>query len=349
MTRLSNLTLAAAVAFAASSANAQTILSAETAAPGGIGHFNLMHVAQTASEAGVANIQVLENQTLTNSVLNVAEGKSDMANTPAILPFLLSRNLGPYSGLEDGKGAELVGNLRMMVPFNFSAHALYGFATSGITSYDQLEGKTILNGPPNGGALTNGRAYLQAITGLEEGNGYNGVQVGWGQMTQAVLDGTADINMLPIGFPDDSIVAASSAGVVNVISMPKDIFESEAFQKLMTAPGRAPVVIENGDLGYGDNANVRLISEDGVFRGVNIAGMMLVNANVADDVVKGMVAEYIRTMDDLIAKSPALKNGGIGVVAQEFTAVCGPNPVKYHPGAVAAWEEAGYAIPDCAE
>ena len=28
---------------------------------------------------------------------------------------------------------------------------------------------------------------------------------------------------------------------------------------------------------------------------------------------------------------------------------CGPNPLKYHPGAVAAWEEAGYTIPDCAK
>lgn len=349
MAKFINIAAALTAAFAATTASAQTILTAETAAPGGVGHFNLTHVAQIASEAGIANIQVLENQTLTDSVLNVAEGKSDISNTPAILPFLLSKNLGPYGGLEDGKGAELAANLRLMVPFNFSAHALYGFATSGVTSYDQLEGKTILNGPPRGGALANARAYLQGITGLEEGKGYNGVQVGWGQMTQAVLDGTADMNMLPIGFPDDSIVAASSAGVVNVISMPKDIFESDAFQNLMKAPGRAPVVIEDGDLGYGDNPNVRLISEDGVFRGVNIAGLMIVNAKVSDEVVKGMVSEYIRTIDNLIAKSPALTNAGIGLIDADKTAVCGNNPVKYHAGAVAAWEEAGYKIADCAK
>lgn len=346
--KVTTAALAAAV-LVSGTASAQTILTAETAAPGGIGHFNVMHVAQIAGEAGIANIQVLENQTLTDSVLNVAEGKSDMSNTPAILPFFLSKNLGPYGNLEEGKGAELVANLRVMVPFNFSAHALYGFATSGITSYDQLEGKTILNGPPRGGALANARAYLQGLTGLEEGNGYNGVQVGWGQMTQAVLDGTADINMLPIGFPDDAIVAASSAGVVNIVSMPKDLFESEAFQNLMKAPGRAPVVIDGSELGYGDNPNVRLISEDGMFRGVNIAGMMIVNASVSDELVKGIVGEYVKTMDDLLAKSPALANAGIGVVDADLTAVCGANPLKYHPGAVAAWEEAGYEIAVCAK
>lgn len=339
----------AAAVLLSGAASAQTILTAETAAPGGIGHFNLTHIAQVAGEAGIVNIQILENQTLTDSVLNVAKGNSDMANAPAILPFLLSRNLGPYGSLEEGKGGELAANLRLMVPFNFSAHALYGFATSGVTSYDQLEGKTILNGPPRGGALANARAYLQALTGLEEGKGYNGVQVGWGQMTQSVLDGTADMNMLPIGFPDDAIVAASSAGVVNIVSMPKDVFESEMFANLMKAPGRAPVVIDGDELGYGDNENVRLISEDGKFRGVNIAGLMIVNANVPDAAVKGMVAEYIATLDDLLAKSPALANAGIGVVDAKLTAVCGNNPVKYHPGAVMAWEEAGYTIPDCAK
>jgi hypothetical protein len=29
--------------------------------------------------------------------------------------------------------------------------------------------------------------------------------------------------------------------------------------------------------------------------------------------------------------------------------MCGPSPVKYHPGAVRAWEEAGYTVPDCAK
>jgi hypothetical protein len=29
--------------------------------------------------------------------------------------------------------------------------------------------------------------------------------------------------------------------------------------------------------------------------------------------------------------------------------MCGLNPMKYHPGAVRAWEDAGFDIPDCAE
>ena len=29
--------------------------------------------------------------------------------------------------------------------------------------------------------------------------------------------------------------------------------------------------------------------------------------------------------------------------------MCGANPIKYHKGAVRAWEEAGYKIADCAK
>jgi len=29
--------------------------------------------------------------------------------------------------------------------------------------------------------------------------------------------------------------------------------------------------------------------------------------------------------------------------------MCGPNPLKYHAGAAAAWEEAGFEIDDCAK
>ena len=28
------------------------------------------------------------------------------------------------------------------------------------------------------------------------------------------------------------------------------------------------------------------------------------------------------------------------------TGMCGAMPLKYHPGAVRAWEEAGYTVPD---
>ena len=49
------------------------------------------------------------------------------------------------------------------------------------------------------------------------------------------------------------------------------------------------------------------------------------------------------------AKAPFMPVTWHGETAIEVTDMCGPNPLKYHPGAVAAWEEAGYTLPDCAK
>jgi len=33
----------------------------------------------------------------------------------------------------------------------------------------------------------------------------------------------------------------------------------------------------------------------------------------------------------------------------KLSGLCGPSKLKYHAGAVAAWEEAGYKVADCAK
>ncbi|MEL7343943.1 MAG: TAXI family TRAP transporter solute-binding subunit [Pseudomonadota bacterium] len=349
MTFTKFMAAAACATIVASAASAQVNLTAETAGAGGVPHFSITHLAQVASEAGVADLQVLEGQTLTNSLRNVAEGNTDIAAVPLVLPFLLSRNLGPYAGLPEGRGAELVQNVRLLYPYNFSSHALWGFETAGITSYDQIEGLTILNGPPAGAALVSARQFITGLTGLEEGEGYNGLQVNWGQMGTAAMDGSADMNLLPIGFPDADVTAASSAGGVVIVSMPKDTFESEQFQRLANSPGRAPVVISEEEMGFGQNDNVRLVSEDGMFRGVVIAAGDVVRADMDEELVYTLVSEYITSMDVLKSRAKLLENTGIGVVDVAQSAVCGPNPVKYHAGAVRAWEDAGFTIADCAK
>ena len=100
-----------------SSALAQVNLTAETASPGGATYLSPAHLTEIAGTQGIANIQLADGQTLTNSIQNVAEGKTDIAGTPFILPFLMSRGVGPYGSLGAEQGAELAGNLRVINPF----------------------------------------------------------------------------------------------------------------------------------------------------------------------------------------------------------------------------------------
>ncbi len=329
--------------------NAQAIenLTGETAAPGGSIHLSMAHLAEAAAAAGVANIQVADGQTLTNSIQNVAEGKTDVAGTPYLLPFLLSKGRGPYAKLGEEKGAELASNLRALYPVTLGIFALYAFDSKGLKGWDDLEGKTIYNGPPRGAALSNSRSLIQLVTGLKDGDGYKGVQVNWGQAVKTITDGSADAVVLPVLFPDGRITKSLASGNITVWSIPKDKYESEPMQKYLAAPGSAPFELDAAEAGMGEG--VTMVTEDGVFRGLATIGGDIVNKSMSFDLAKALTKAHIDTLDDLKAKAPFARYAGYGIVDTVKSGMCGPNPLKYHAGAVAAWEEAGYKIDDCAK
>ena len=323
-------------------------LTAETASPGGSIHLSMVHLAEVAAEKGIANIQVADGQTLTNSVQNVAEGKTDIAGTPYILPFLLAGGRGPYSKLGAEKGAELASNLRALYPVTLGIFALYAYDSKGLKGWSDLEGKTIYNGPPRGAALTNARSIIQLATGLKDGSGYKGVQVNWGQAVKTITDGSADAVVLPILFPDSRITQALASGSMTVWSTPKDKWESEGFQKYLRAPGSAPFTLPASEASLGEGG-VSLVTEDGTFRGLATIGGDIVNKDMPFELAKALTAAHIDTLDRLKGKAPFARHAGYGVVDSVKSGMCGANPLKYHEGAIAAWEEAGYTIDDCAK
>ena len=111
--------VAAVASIFATGAFAEVNLTAETASPGGATHLSPAHLTEIAGTQGIANIQLAEGQTLTNSIQNVAEGKTDIAGTPHILPFLMSRGAGPYGSL----GAEKAQNSQAI--YARSTHSLW--------------------------------------------------------------------------------------------------------------------------------------------------------------------------------------------------------------------------------
>ena len=85
----------AMLALLPAAALAQSTLTAETTSPGSTPHYIDTTLAAILDADGVATMQITEGATLTNSVQAVAEGQLDMAPAPLILPFLLSRGVGP--------------------------------------------------------------------------------------------------------------------------------------------------------------------------------------------------------------------------------------------------------------
>lgn len=350
MTKLTKLAaLAAAAAITATSAFAQANLTAAAASPGGSAYLTPAHLVEVAAARGIANIQLADGQTLTNTVQSVAEGKTDISSTPYILPFLLSRGVGPYSALGKEKGAELAGNLRALYPYTLGVFFLYAFDSKGIKGWDDMKGRKIFNGPPRGGALNNGRSIIQIITGYKDGGDYEGVQANWGQASSVINDGSVDAVVLPELFPSGRLVQLGAAGNLTAWSYPKDIYEGEAMQKYSRAPGSAPRLLKVADVKAALGENWTVISEDDTFRAVATIGGDVVHKDMDEELAYQLTKAHIETLDALKAKAPFAANVGYGEVDIATSGMCGANPMKYHPGAVRAWEEAGFDIDDCAE
>ena len=134
---------------------------------------------------------------------------------------------------------------------------------------------------------------------------------------------------------------------MTVWSTPKDKWDTEGFQKYLRAPGSAPFTLALSEMDLGSGVTVK--SDDDTFRGLATIGGDIVHKDMSFEVAKGLTKAHIDTLDRLKAKAPFAKHAGYGIVDVVKSGMCGPNPLKYHAGAVAAWEEAGYKIDDCAK
>ena len=338
--------LVAVLAFAVS-ANAQQNLTSETASPGTAPHTAVTTLAEVASAAGIANFQVAQGQTLTNSLQNVAQGKTDLAAVPLILPFLLSKGAGPYAKLGKKKGPELAAKTAVLYTYRYGGYGLYAYDSSSVKGWMDLKGKTVVNGPPRGAALTNARALVRLITGYVDGKDYKGVQSNWGQMVKTITDGTGDAMVLPVTFPDARIIRSLGSGSITLWSIPVKAWNSKGMQKYLKAPGIGPFVVDLKSVK--PVKGLTIVSEDGKWRSSATLGAEMVHTSMDFKVAKALTKVFLDNLDAYEKKAPYMRFTGVGETDPALTGMCGPTPVNYHPGAVAAWEEAGRKIPDCAK
>jgi TRAP-type uncharacterized transport system substrate-binding protein len=346
MFKLRLVSTIAASALLAMPALAQTKLTVDTGAPGDAPHLTTSHLAAVASSNGIANLQVNAGQTLSNSVQKVASGNTDITVAPMILVLLMKKGLAMYGGLGKEKGAELAGNLRLLFPYFLGSYHLVAYQSSGINSFQDLKGKKVHNGPPRGGALNDARNIIKLVTGMSDGKDYTGRQVPWPQAPSVMLDGSVDASLRPGSFPANWMTVIGSAGKMNLISVPKAVFESKKFQGFSRSPGHAPLVLDQAETGYGEN--VKLISEDGKYRSISITGGDVVHKRMSNDLAGKLVTAFMGSLNDFYKKAPFAKAMGHAGINSNVS-MCGPIGLKYHPGAVTALEKAGYKIPACAK
>ena len=341
--------LATAMTFASSAAMAQVNLTFHTAGSGTPVALTATALVEQASERGVANIQLKEGQTATNYLQALAEGKIDLANGPFILPFLMTKGAGPYANLGKEAGAELGQNIQLLYPYTLAIFTLYAYNAKGISGWDDLAGRKILNGPPRGAATGNSRALAQFFGGVKHGQDYESVTVNWNQASAAIVDGTADAAVLTVHFPGPRETRNIAAGAMTMWSMPKAMFESDKAQKLLNKPGSgaytAPVSFIQEKMG----SDWTIVSEDDTFRGMAVTGGDFVNKSMDEETAYQLTKAHIDNLEAIKNVAPFMSTLNYGILDTKVAGLCGPNPVKFHAGAVRAWEEAGHSVPDCAK
>ncbi len=322
-------------------------LTAETASPGGAPYATITTLGELAVENGIASLQVSDGQTLTNTLQNLGEGKTDVGAFPFVLPFLMSRGAGAYADLGAEKGQELLANVHVLYTYRFGGFALFAYDSKGIDGWNGLRDKKILNGPPRGGALTNGRTLIQIAAGLEDGKDYQGVQVNWGQMVSTITDGSVDAAVLPWYFPDSRATPSLAAGNITAWAIPMEIWETDAMQNYMKSPGVAQFVLDMDDVQKQEGLTI--VTEDNIWRSPATIGGDAVSGNVDYETAKALTKAFIENIPRYEEKAPFMPYAALGELDPVITGMCGANPLKYHPAAVEAWEEAGYTVPDCAK
>lgn len=332
-----------------SGASAEVTLVSNTAAAGGPIGMTATSLVEYAAERDIANIQLKDGQTATNYIPALAEGKIDIAGGPFILPFMLSKGVGPFQSYGPEKGAELAENIQLLYPFTLAIFTMYAYDAKGISGWDDMKGLKVLNGPPRGAATQNSRALVQLFGGLNSENDYESVTVSWNQMASAIIDGTADAAVIPATFPGPRVTQASAAGAMTLYSIPKENFESEAGQRLLNKPGSvaftAPASQIQEALGDGWSIN----TEDDTYRAMAAVGGEYVNSSMDEELAYQLTRAHIENIEAFVQRAPFLQTLNYGNLDPKIAGLCGPNPVKFHPGAVRAWEEAGVVVADCAK
>ena len=273
-----------------------------------------------------------------------------MAPAPLILPFLLSRGIGPYSGVGPEKGAELAGNIRALF-FNAGSAQIVGHYNSApIDDIRNLDGKRIWNGPPRGAALTSGRAMIQLLSGLKDGEGYEGIQNPWPDTVSTITGGGADAWTIPEGLPSGRQIALAAAGGITIYDVPSDLLNSELGQQIVAAPGHAPysLPVEEFRKAYAGN-DITIVTDDDTFDSFATAFAQIVSADMDEELAYQLTKAFLEGEDRFVTSSPrgpylAMSFGDVDGVRQ---GACGAVQMKMHPGAIRAFEEAGHTVADC--
>ncbi|MEZ5614696.1 MAG: TAXI family TRAP transporter solute-binding subunit [Rhodocyclaceae bacterium] len=294
-----------------------------------------METASTASVTGLmpqamvgkwakegVDVQLSMDQTLTKSLLKLAQGQLDASVIPPPAYGALMKGVGPYAKMGE-KSKEMAGNVRALFGFPASFFHPMVWADSDIKTWADVKGKRIFIGPPAGVANAMITALVKAGSGLEPTD-YTPIKAPWGAATQNFQDGQFDVYVGSFGLGSQVLSELTIARKIRFLPIPAE--RAEPPVGLGMAPGKIPPKTYPGQVNEADSQTWQTVM------------MVAVRKDISDDIAYKLTKSYFMNVKDIARTNDLLRHLAAG---DPFAGVNMP----LHPGAARYFKEAGIAVP----
>ncbi|MCE8033659.1 MAG: TAXI family TRAP transporter solute-binding subunit [Halomonas sp.] len=276
---------------------------------GGLAEMINNHIEGASATAEVTGASV-ENMGL------IMRGDADLALVLADTAYQA------YSGSGDFEGRQIE-NTRALASVYPNAVQLVTLADSDIQSLEDLKGKRVSVGAPGSGTELNARALLEA-NGITYDD-FTPQRLNFNETADAIRDGDIDAGFWSVGPPTSSILNLAATRDIRLIG-----FSDEEIENAREAePVFAPYELRAGMYEGMDEA-VRTIS---------IPNVLVVNADMDEELAYELTKLLFERTDELIAVHPAANDTTV-----EFS--IDSTPVPFHDGALRYYEEVGAEVAD---
>lgn len=267
----------------------------------------------------------------TRHQLDAARGDIDFYLTAPILQRFIENGEAMYASIDDA--SEVAGNLRSLFGFPLGYYHVVVYEDSGIEDWSDIQGKRVFLGPPGGSAYRTSEVLIKGATGLEAGEDYEAVRLGWDSAFQSFQDGHIDVYINPTLPPSPVITQLALAKKLRLLSLDEDMLQSEEIQALGNRAGFS-ITTFPASL-YGD----AVIKDGDITTNLSSVGLGT-NRFLDEEVAYRMTRAFWESLsEDQSSAAAWMRNISLD---SAFTDLAPP----LHPGAYRYYREIGLDVPD---
>lgn len=305
-------------------------LSGTTPSTGSGGHAAMISLANLVGKHTDHSIELNTNVPAPINMVGLGRGENDMGYIAFSFRNHMLNRTGPFKDLETAP--EVWGNVRALFGFPAGYFHFITYADSGVQSFDDLKGKTVFAGPPNGSQEALMMLLAKEGAGLEAGTDFDLARLDYAGGEQAFKDQIVSVMIKPAPLGAASVEQFGLTRPFRLLGVPEAAREAEGVKEFFSQPGRMM-------LGIPPNTYAGQVNEEPALSLAFALGVG-VNKDVDESVVYDIMTAMLSNYDEF------RKAGGAMFDNLKMEDLLNQVNAPLHPGAVRAYREAGVEVPE---